>query len=63
MDNKWLVNHLYLLIAELGSQKAVAKKLKISQQYLNDILRGRREPGDKILKPLGLKKVISYEYR
>lgn len=63
MDNDWLINLLYSLIADLGSQKAVAKKLKVSQQYLNDVLRGRREAGDKILHPLGLKKVISYEYR
>lgn len=44
-----------------GSQKELAKKLGVSAQYISDILNGRREPGDAILKPLGLRKVTTYE--
>lgn len=44
-----------------GSQKELAKKLDVSAQYISDILNGRREPGDAILKPLGLHKVVTYE--
>jgi transcriptional regulator with XRE-family HTH domain len=44
-----------------GSQKELAKKLGVSAQYISDILNGRREPGDAILKPLGLHKVVTYE--
>lgn len=42
------------------SQKIVAFNLGISPQYLSDILRFRRYPGSKILKPLGLSKRITY---
>ena len=44
-----------------GSQKAFAARLGISEQYLTDILKRRREPGEKILKPLGLRRVVTYE--
>jgi transcriptional regulator with XRE-family HTH domain len=43
------------------SQKDLALKLEVTPQYLNDVLRGRREAGPKILKGLGLKKRVSYE--
>lgn len=42
------------------SQKALATELGISQQYLCDVLAGRREPGNSILEPLGLEKRITY---
>ena len=32
----------------------------VSQQYVNDVLKGRREPGESILKALGLERVVSY---
>lgn len=44
-----------------GSQKTVAFNLGISPQYLNDVLKYRREPGPKILKALGLVKKVTYE--
>lgn len=43
-----------------GQAKLYAKHIGVSPQYLNDVLRGRREPGKKILKALGLEKVILY---
>ena len=42
------------------SQKTVAFNLGISPQYLSNILRYKREPGAKILKPMGLKKETTY---
>ena len=45
----------------VGSQKELAAKLGVTAQYVSDVLNGRREPGEAILKPLGLRKVISYE--
>lgn len=48
------------LIAEHCTQKAVAELLGITDQYLNDVLRGRREPGKKILYPLGFEKITRY---
>ena len=43
-----------------GSQKAFAKKVGISEQYLSDILKGRRESGAKVLKYFGLERVVGY---
>lgn len=44
-----------------SSQVELARELGISASYLNDVLRGRREPGEKILKALKLRRVVSYE--
>src|SRR5215475_6050788 len=43
-----------------GSQEAFANKAGVSQQYIGDILRGQRVPGEKILKALGLEKIAYY---
>jgi transcriptional regulator with XRE-family HTH domain len=40
-------------IRETGSQKKAAESLGISAQYFNDLLRGRREPSENVLKELG----------
>lgn len=37
-----------------GSQVAWARQWGISTSYVNDVLRGRKEPGPKILRALGL---------
>lgn len=41
-------------------QKHVARAWNISEQYLSDLLRGRRLPGDALLQRLGFKKVTYY---
>lgn len=46
-------------IAKAGSQKAYAGKLGVSTAYLNDVLHGRRDPGEAILRPLGLERHIT----
>lgn len=43
-----------------SSQKDVARGLGISPQYLCDIIHYRRAPGVKVLKALGLRKIILY---
>ena len=45
-------------VAEAGSRKELAKQWGISQQYLSDLLRGRREASDRILDKLGLIRVV-----
>ncbi len=47
-------------IKAAGSQKAFAQTLQVSEAYLSDVLRNRREPGQKILVPLGLQAVTNY---
>lgn len=48
---------LDLLRAEIekaGSLRKYAKQSGYTAAYLSDVLRGRRDPGPKILEPLGL---------
>lgn len=45
------------------TQQAAAKQMGVAPSYLSDVARGRREPGEKILAALGLKRVIQYEER
>lgn len=49
-------------VIKAGSQQAFAEKAGISQQYLSDLIKGRRTPGDAVLKALGLRKTIYYEW-
>jgi hypothetical protein len=46
-----------------GSENAWAKAHGMSQAYVNDAIRGRREPGPAILEAMGLEKVIEIRYR
>ena len=43
-----------------GSQRSLAAKLGISDVYLSDVLTGKRTPGPKILRALGLQQRIVY---
>jgi len=52
---------LYYLARIGGTQESAAKSLGISPQYLSDVLKGRREPGPKVLKALGLVRKVTYE--
>ncbi len=48
---------LQKLVDRLGSQKAAAAQLGISQPYLSDLLHGRRDVSDQMLVRLGLRRV------
>jgi hypothetical protein len=41
-------------------QAAWAKRHGISAAYVSDVLNRRREPGEGILRPLGLEKAVTY---
>ena len=43
-----------------GTETALAAAMRISPQYLNDVLRRGRSPGPKILDYLGLEKRVEY---
>lgn len=47
-------------VAALGTQTALARRMGCSLPYLNDVLAGKRAPGPKILRALGLKKTTAY---
>lgn len=54
------VDALRRLVRELGSQKAVAKKLGFTPSFINDVLQGRREMTEALASKLGYKRVVSY---
>lgn len=47
-------------IARTGSQQAAARSLRISPQYLCDVLKGRREISAELARRLGYKRVVVY---
>ena len=48
------------LVRGYPSQKRAAQHWGISQQYLNDVLHGRRAPGPQLLSALGYERVVLY---
>ena len=48
------------LVDLYGTAKALAQEWKVSPSYLSDVVRGKRNPGPPILKPLGLKAETRY---
>ena len=48
-------------LCEINTQKRIAKKFGLSPSYINDVLQRKREPGEKLLRELGYKKIIRYE--
>lgn len=51
---------LEIAISVAGSQKGFAAEAGISEQYLSDVLNGRREIGNKLLKWFGMERVVFY---
>ena len=47
-------------VQDAGSQSALAKELGISDSYLSDVLTQRREPGEAMLTPMGIERVVVY---
>lgn len=65
-DVKWLTRAALLEVIAteikvVGEQQIAARAWGISPQYLCDVLNGRREPGAKLLKALGYRRVTIYE--
>lgn len=48
-------------VRSAGSQKSAALSLGVSQQYLSDVLNGRRGITPRVLAQLGLRRVERYE--
>lgn len=44
-----------------GSQKAAAEVLGISEQYLSDILHGRREVSANVARAMGFERIVSFQ--
>lgn len=61
MTKDELIEHLRKLVKEEGSQRNLAKRLGVSAPFIGDVLLGKREPAAKMLKALGLRRVITFE--
>ena len=44
-------------VRDAGSQKAFALRAGVSRPYLNDVLAGRREPGERLLDAIAVQRV------
>lgn len=62
MTNQDVRDHLMKYKSEVGSYREAAKLLGVSHMFLFDIVKRRRGLGPKILKALGLKKVVRVTY-
>lgn len=60
MNEQDIREHLRIAVLTAGSQKAFAARHGISPAYINDVLQGRREPGEKILAAIGFERVVTY---
>ncbi len=60
MTKESLIKLLHKRAERCESWTRLAESLDISPQYLQDIKDGRREPGTKFLKAMGLVKVVTY---
>lgn len=52
-----ILDALRQAIGTAGSAKAFAEEAGLSAAYVGDVLHGRREPADRILAALGLKRI------
>jgi hypothetical protein len=62
MNKDELIAYIHSIINERyqGSQIGFAQDHDISAAYVNDALRGRRDPGQKILEAVGVERVVTY---
>jgi DNA-binding transcriptional regulator YdaS (Cro superfamily) len=60
-----LVQHLKRCVKSAGTQRAFAEQVGISQQYVSDVLAGRRDPGPKLAAAIGFRsqETVFYRYR
>lgn len=61
MTRDGVIKKIRAVIEQGGTQAAAAQTLGVSQQYLTDLLKGRRDPGEKILSKFGLRTRVVYE--
>lgn len=59
-DELMMLSELRRRIDAAGSQKAVAEAAGVSQQFLTDVLKGRRAPSGALINWLGYKREIVY---
>jgi transcriptional regulator with XRE-family HTH domain len=63
MTSEQVRNLMRARIKKVGLAQDWAREIGVSPQYVSDVLRGHREPGQKILDALGLVVVTDYRLR
>lgn len=58
MDDKKVLDELNRRIAKAGTAKAFANEVGLSAVYISDILNGKRDFSDRVLKILGFEKRV-----
>jgi transcriptional regulator with XRE-family HTH domain len=54
-------DYLRAEVQRQGSQRLLAQRCGVTESFLSDVLRGRRDPGPKLLAALGLRQVVCIE--
>lgn len=60
MDSLEVCTRLRAACQAAGGQSAWAERHSLSRAYVSDVLNARRDPGDSILRALGLRRVVRY---
>jgi hypothetical protein len=65
MNKEELINYIQSVIDSryAGLQVAFAQDNDLSAAYVSDVLRGRREPGRKILDAVGVERFVMYRIK
>lgn len=61
MTHTQLLKHIEKLIQEAGTQTELARRLNVAHPYLSMVRKRRQAPGPKLLRALGLRRVVVYE--
>jgi hypothetical protein len=58
MTEQEVIERLRLAVKDAGGQRAFARVHDLSVGYVNDVLRGKRTLGDRILATIGLRREV-----
>lgn len=61
MNDEQFIGLIKFMVTELGSQKEFARTFKLSEQFVSDVVNGRRKPTARLAKALGYRRVYLYE--
>ena len=62
MTHRNVIDRLHELVTRHGTQAKAAASLGITAVYFGDLLRGRRDPGPRVLAAIGLRKTTRASY-
>lgn len=62
MDEQQVIERIKREVKRAGSYRALGREWGITPPYICDLIHGRRSPGAKVLKALGLRKIKTVTY-